>query len=91
MAISRFRADPSKVRVSIRRFNPLAELGTKNGLHDSPGWIARVESRANPDNLWTECVHAFAEEAVMIALRAADGTIDGVDLALDRTYLHPQW
>lgn len=64
----RLRADPSKVRVSVRPCRGV--------------WRARVESRLDPDRDNCETFHSDPREAVTIALDVAKDYIDGIDLGL---------
>lgn len=73
--LARFRADPSKVRVSVRRIEH--------------GWLASVLDRATQRGAWAS--DDTPEGAVTSALLSAacDGT-PGIDLDMGRTYPHPQ-
>lgn len=72
--LTRFRADPGKVRVSFRRCRGL--------------WIASVESRARGPNF--AAVHddpGLALEAVLEM--AEDAGLEGLDLSMGWSYEHP--
>ena len=73
--LARFRADPKKIRVSIRRFGDQ--------------WLASVGSRIeDADNI--RVVHTTSENAIFEALgRAFAIGLDGVDPHMERTYEHP--
>lgn len=76
--LRRFRVDPEKVRVSIRR---------------SPGgnWIAIVASRHDPSGCRAWYVSSSPERAGAEApWLAEDAHIPGIDLAMDWVYPHPQ-
>lgn len=77
MNLARFRADPEKVRVSIRR--------------DGDVWIAAIESRVCGASAATYVgQHRFAYRAVVLALLAAErAELPGVDLSMGWTYEHP--
>lgn len=72
--LTRFRADPSRVRVSIRRIHV--------------GWLATVRNRAV--RLRTLQWHSDPTRAVMKALaRAARAGVGGIDLEFQWAYPHP--
>jgi len=74
MAYGRFRADPEKVRVSIRR--------------QSAGWLATVSSRVT-GHFWSS-LDKDPEKAVFRALKNADGAdLAGIDLDMQWAYDHP--
>ena len=74
-SLARFRADPSKVRVAIRRDSLL-------------GWVATVSCIMGMGTF--ESCSAFPERAVDGALRQADlAGMEGVDLGMEWTYEHP--
>lgn len=72
--LTRFRADPSKVRVSIRKWGD--------------GWFARVCSKADPTCAATATSND-PKDAVDRALKLAERLVKGVDLDMGQTYLHP--
>ena len=72
-SLARFRADPSKVRVSIRR--------------DGDRWVATVSSRSSRAD--SRCFHADPIVATKTALRGADSHIPGIDLGMEHAYEHP--
>lgn len=70
----RFRADPSRVRVSLRKIGNM--------------WRCYVQKRGAPNSTFIsddEDPHV----AVMEALRDAEGTIKGIDLDMQWAYDHP--
>lgn len=76
MGLTRFRADPSKVRVSVRRV--------------LNGWSVQVSSRVSSSPLYTVADRADASSALDAALDAADQlNIPGIDIGMDRAYEHP--
>lgn len=72
--LARFRADPDKVRVAVRR----------RGRH----WLATVTSRSDEDECY-EVVAANPAEAVFDALADARH-VPGVDIGMLWAYVHPQ-
>lgn len=78
--LARFRANPRKVRVSIRRCREC-------------GWVATVEPlplKSWPLNAFWSAVGDDPEKAVMEALeRASEAGVDGVDVGMDWAYPHP--
>ena len=75
--LSRFRADPEKVRIGVRC--------------DGPIWIAAITSRmcGTSATAWTGR-HRYAYRAVVLALVAAeDDDLDGIDLSMGWAYFHP--
>lgn len=74
-SLARFRADPSKVRVSIRRDSSL-------------GWIASVSCLVGVGSF--ESCSNFPEKAVESALAQADlAGMEGIDLGMGGAYEHP--
>lgn len=72
----RLRADPTKVRVSIR-YSPMYW-----------DWIVTIASRCSDSTVMTQ--HGNAERAVEEALALADAAgIDGIDLECQWAYEHP--
>ena len=72
----RFRADPQKIRVSVRR--------SRGG-----GWVAFVIPRGEPGP-YHRARHRYAYRAVILALTAAERAgVDGVDLSMSWAFLHP--
>lgn len=72
----RLRADPEKVRVSIRRVEPR-------------WWRVTIASRCGGGILSTGATEP--REALARALRWANETrMDGIDLDMQRAYKHPQ-
>lgn len=70
----RWRANPEKIRVSIRSSNS--------------GWQATVTCRATEE--FVICKSKSPENAIMRALKAADKKgYDGVDLGMGWAYRHP--
>ena len=75
--LARFRADPSKVRVSVRR--------SSDGL-----FMVKIAERADDKRLVVGA-HLVVRSAVYRALLLAQAAgLDGVDLDLAWTYPHPQ-
>jgi hypothetical protein len=73
--LARFRADPSKVRVSVR---------------PSDGrWRLRVESRSNPERDNAETFDSDPGMGLVYLLEVASSFIEGVDLGMEWTYPHP--
>jgi hypothetical protein len=72
--LERFRADPRRVRVSIAR-------GPK-------GWRATVAARGEDGPTVIRSART-PRMATMLALRAADGSVPGIDLWMQWTYRHP--
>lgn len=76
LTLTRFRADPRKVRVSICR--------------DGDVWVAHVAPRDAPHIAWGSCRHRRAAAAIVLALRQAErASLDGVDMSMGRAYPHP--
>lgn len=74
MTYARFRADPSKVRVSIAR--------------DGTAWRATIATRA--DDALVSRHGTTPRKALARALRAADeARMPGIDLGMDWAYHHP--
>jgi len=74
--LARFRADPRKVRVAIRR------VGRE--------WVVWISSRATPTR-GCEGRATGPRKALAKALLAADAAnLDGVDLSMGWAYEHPQ-
>ena len=73
--LARFRADPAKVRVSVRRYGQR--------------WLATVRAAKQPAVEWSrQARHPVI--AVILALRAAErGGVKGVDLDMSCSYFHP--
>src|SRR5580698_11376899 len=74
MTIARFRANPEKVRVAVRR------VGDE--------WEATVSIRDNPHRV-LKASSMYPERAVLTALRLA-AKWEGVDLDMQWAYDHPQ-
>jgi hypothetical protein len=73
--LARFRADPTKVRVSIR--------GRKRN------WTATVQSLIDPFKI-ASVMKTSPRKAVMLALREAESLgMEGVDLGMGSAYVHP--
>ena len=73
--LARFRADPKKVSVSVRRF-----MGA---------WLVCVSSRG-PGGAAFSTRHASPKRALAIVLRMADeARLDGIDLSMGYAYPHP--
>jgi hypothetical protein len=73
--LARFRANPRKVRVGIRR--------------EDGGWVATVALRAG--GRMFEARATGPRKAVVKALLMADASgMDGIDLGMGWTYEHPQ-
>lgn len=74
--LSRFRADPRKVRVSVRR--------------SGAAWTACVSDKACYGHRY-EAVASGPRKALVKALLLADADgLDGVDLSMGWAYEHPQ-
>jgi len=74
--LTRFRADPRKVRVSIRR----------NGSN----WVASVSNKTTYGPRF-EAIATGPRKALVKALLLADaGGLEGVDLSMGWAYEHPQ-
>jgi hypothetical protein len=74
--LARFRADPRKVRVAIRR--------------SGSEWVACVSNRASYGRRF-EAVATGPRKALVKALLLADADgLDGVDLSMGWAYEHPQ-
>ncbi len=75
MTLARFRADPRKIRVSIRRTG-------KN-------WLATITERSS--GKCVIYLAARPRQAVRMALRLAmNADLDGIDLGMGWAYEHPQ-
>ena len=75
--LTRFRADPRKVRVSIRQ--------------SDVGWVARVASRDGARTI-SEWHKLSPVRAVVKALLAAERSgLPGIDLSMGWAYDHPQF
>jgi len=75
--LARFRADPERVRVAVRRCGSewMASVSTRNGGQGAIEYVA---------------FGVLAEVAVMAALGMADDySLDGVDFDMNWTYDHP--
>ncbi len=73
-AFARFRADPAKVRVRVRR----CENGTHWSVEVSSGGMAVYRADTGP------------RKALVRALRAAEAAgLPGIDLGMGRAYEHP--
>ena len=76
LTLTRFRADPRKARVSIRR--------------DGNVWVAHVAPRDAPHITWGSCRHRRAAAAIVLALRQAErASLDGVDFSMGWSMPHP--
>lgn len=74
--LARFRADPSRVRVGVRRVGALTMVTISSTTPDGPSVIA---------------VHSGPRKALVLALREAEyHGIGGIDLAMGSAYPHPQ-
>ncbi len=74
--LCRFRADPYKVRVGVRR--------------SMSGYLATVSKAAQKVGVVYVAFDAEAAVAIFKALqRAEDDHLEGIDLELESTYLHP--
>ena len=74
--LTRFRANPSKVRVAMRR--------------DGALWLATVTSR-DPHGPVFEARATGPRKALVLALNKADEAgLPGVDLSMGSVYRHPQ-
>ncbi len=72
--LARFRADPAKVRVGVRR--------------TEQGWYVRVISRS--DGRQHSAVDTGPRKALVRALRAAEAAgLPGIDLGMGWAYEHP--
>jgi len=70
----RWRANPEKIRVSIRKSNEF--------------WLVTVRSLITDDFVFATCTDP--EEAVMNALEKAElENFDGVDIGMQWAYTHP--
>ncbi len=86
--LARFRASPSKVRVSIRRLEDgvymvtVAEKRKENPLRSSSSVILRE----------VKACHKVPRSAILRALYEAEGAnIEGIDLGMGSAYHHPQY
>ena len=73
MKLARFRADPSKIRVSIR--------------HVNDGWFATVSPRNGSSTEW-QAHSMYPEQAILWALQKAKN-VDGLNSDLEQCYDHP--
>ena len=74
--LARFRANPSKVRIGIRR--------------EETWWVATVSSR-DPRGPVYQATATGPRKALVKALLSADADgLDGVDLSMGWAYDHPQ-
>ena len=71
----RFRADPSKVRVSVR---PRGE-----------SFLLRIEDRRDPKRNNVETVDSDPKAGLTYLLNVAEKHIDGISLEMDHEYSHP--
>jgi hypothetical protein len=75
-SLARFRADPRRVRVAVRRFGSC--------------YLAMVRDRSCAYARSYEAAHVSAERAVILALEhAARSALSGVDLGMQWAYEHP--
>ena len=73
--LARFRADPSKVRVSVR---PHGE-----------SFLLRIEDRKDPKRNNVETVDSDPKAGLTYLLNVAEKHIDGIDLGMGNAYPHP--
>ena len=74
----RFRADPTKIRTSLR-YN-----------RSDQTWTATVQSRADDDGRTFEATERKPTTAMFRALdKAFDVTMEGVDVEMEGVYSHP--
>jgi hypothetical protein len=74
--LTRFRADPSKVRISVRPHGAL--------------WYVKISSRSEERGC-VERMNQNPLKALVLALRAADDVnLPGIDVGMDWAYEHPQ-
>lgn len=71
--LARYRADPSKVRVSIRPCRG--------------AFLIRIQSRT--EGVDTSTHHSCPVTGVMIVLKTASNFMDGIDLGMGTAYPHP--
>jgi len=74
--LSRFRADPRKVRIAIRR------KGT--------GWLASVSGCSPTGPLYQAWATGPRKALVKALLEANANDLDGIDLSMGWAYEHPQ-
>lgn len=80
MSLARFRADPRRVRIGVRRHGDLWYVRIGRLSTVTFGWIFSVER-----------MHRSPTRALVLALRAAEALqIPGVDLGMQWAYEHPQ-
>lgn len=73
--LARFRADPSKVRVSVR---------PRDGY-----FLLRIEDRKDPKWNNIETVDSDPKAGLTYLLNVAEKHIDGIDLGMGGAYPHP--
>jgi hypothetical protein len=88
VTLARFRADPKRVRVAVQHC-PCGWLATVSGY--PPAVVGRPSARRDTrmHHVVIQRAASVARTAVMMALRAAEGMIEGVDLSMGWAYEHP--
>jgi len=87
----RFRADPSKVRISVRG---LDETPLPNGKRIPRLYWVTVRSTTSAwqeiDSIYGEAIDTCPERAIIAALERAEALhCPGIDLGMEWTYEHP--